>query len=268
MMKFAVFTCLLALLGILPAAGDPTDLSGGVFIAHYVPAVQYTWDPPGDWCAAYEPLAIGSCEEQRTRIDTIEPLLVTWYILAAWTEEKEFCVTEVGVGDYSLEVFYPLDWNPCFPPGGGLEIPAGYFPHPMEGTAFIVLNQPWFGNFVEVYRITGYAYSGAGVVPLAVDPPTGFAGWANCLDLTTAYRAEQYGALGINTDGIAVCPADSSVSIDRVSWGTIKALYRQTRTAGLCHSSVLAQVISSEVLSRDDQAPVPRPQRPSQCKVV
>jgi hypothetical protein len=223
-MTRAVRSILLLLLGALPVHADPSDLSGGVFITHYVPEIAFTWDPPGDWCEAYAPFAISSCEQQRTRIDTTEPLLATWYILAAWTEEKKFCFVEVGVKDYSEEVFDPVDWNPCYPPGGGLEIPSGYFPHPIEGTEFMALDEPWFGNFVAVYRISGYAYAGSDVIQLGPHPSMDFAGWGNCAEPPVGYRAEQLGALGINADGRAVCPP-GTVSVDLASWGRIKSMF-------------------------------------------
>ncbi len=201
----------LLLLGMVAggAVADPTDLSGGVFITHYVPELGYSTEPPpvGDWCEAYEEYAIQSCQEQNTRIDVpADSLACSWFVIAAWWEEKEWCGTEFGFGDFDPELFGFVEWHPCFPPGGGLEI-HWWNGEPNSGTAFIATPDPWTGNFVPLYWLGGYAYSGEGVIPLDVDPPTGFAGFVNCLSPPQAWEAVDLGGMGINTDGIACCPS-------------------------------------------------------------
>ena len=208
------------------ALADPTDLSGGVFIVHYIPELTYSDEPPvGDsWCDVYEPYAITSCAEQVTRIDTTDLLPVSWYIICAWCEDKEWCGTQLGVNNYSESMFLLRDREYCYPPGGGLEIPYGCFPCPGDGTAFVTLDEPWSGNFVPVFWAGGYAYGEVGQIQLTVDPAANFGGWANCAPEPLAYPAADYGALGFNMDGIDVCP-DSPSPVEPSTWGKVKSIY-------------------------------------------
>ena len=194
------------LIGLTATAGaDVNNLANGTLIVHYMPVLSYCSDPPtGGWCAAYASHAINAFEEQVTRIDAGTYLPASWYILAAWHEEKSWCGTEFGFGDYNGSVFGFVDHAPCYPEGG-LEIPTPGWPGPNEGIAFVVSGDSWSGNFVPVYWFGGYAYGyyGGDQIPLAVDPATGFAGTSNCLRPPAAFEATCLGALGINTNGIA-----------------------------------------------------------------
>ncbi len=204
-----IATGLFVLLALLSSAwATPDDLSGGVFIAHYVPEVIYTHDPPMDACEAYAPYAITSCAQQCTRVDTDSMRTIVWYVLCAWTEEKEFWGAEIGVGEYSEDMFLYIAWDVCFPPSGGLVIPAGHFPGPNEGTAFVATGEPWQGNYVPVLWVAGHAYAESGVIQLSVDPPTGWAGWWTDGPDPRSYPTAAFGALGINADGLPVCPGD------------------------------------------------------------
>ncbi len=195
-------------LAVTPVAADPLDLTGGVFIPHYVPELGFSTDPPPEgWCGAYDPYAIQSCEEQNVRIDVPGiSLACSWYVLSAWWEPKEWCGTEFGLGNFDPALFTFLRWDPCFPPTGGLEIPM-FCPGPNEGTCIVTTGDPWEGEIVPVYYFGGYAYAGPGTIPLSVDPPTGFAGWADCASPPAAYWAECFGALGINAEGTVCLPA-------------------------------------------------------------
>jgi len=197
---------------VMPSAlATPEDLTGGVFITHYVPEVTFSWDPPSP-CEAYGPYAITSCAQQCTRVDTDSTLAIVIFILAAWTEDKEFGGVEFGMGDYSYGVFLPTGWDPCFPPSGGLLIPACSFPSPENGTVFVAVGEPWRGNFVPVLWLAGNASAQSGVVPLSEDPATHFAGTSNWEPPYIGYRAVALGALGINTDGLPVCPGDPAAA--------------------------------------------------------
>jgi hypothetical protein len=224
-----LFVVLLAYFAVSGVAADPEDLTGGVFIAHYVPELGYTSDPPADgWCEAYAPYAIQSCQEQNVRIDVAgDELPCIWYVLSAWCEPKVWCGTEFGLGGFDPALFTFVDWEPCFPPTGGLEIP--YFPaEPYSGTAFVTTGDPWEGAIVPVYYFGGYAHAGFGTIPLAVDPATGFGGWADCLPPVHSFAAECFGALGINAEG-TVCLPDSSGGpspTEAGTWGRIKSIYR------------------------------------------
>jgi len=186
------------------ALADPEDLGGGVFIAHFPTEMEFSSEPPtGGWCQDYwDNYRIEDCEDQVNRIDTYDQVI--WFVLAAWDEEKEWCGTEFGFGDYDPAAFVVTDYGPCWPEDG-LEIPTASWPGPEQGTAIVVTGGPWEGNLVPVYWFAGYAYE-EGFIPLAVDPATGFAGTANCANPPEVWAADSLGAMGLFADGIYVCP--------------------------------------------------------------
>lgn len=189
---------------IIPAGADVNDLANGTLIVHYVPTLSYCSDPPAaGWCGEYENHAISSFEEQITRLDVANYLPACWYVIAAWHEEKSWCGTEFGLGDYNSSIFGFVEHSACYPEGG-LEIPTDNWPGPGEGIAFVVSGAAWSGNFVPVYWFGGYAYAyyGSGQIAVTTDPATGFAGTSNCLSPPVAFEATCMGALGINTDGL------------------------------------------------------------------
>ena len=152
--------------------------------------------------------AITNHAEQVNRIDTASYLPASWFVIAAWDgEEKEWCGTEFGLGDYDPNFFVIAEWDPCYPPDGGLEIPTAGWPGPIEGIAFVVTGAPWEGNYAPVMWFGGYAYGyGETVIPIALDPPTAFAGFSNCAAPPQPFDAVQLGAMGINTGGIYAQP--------------------------------------------------------------
>ena len=194
------------LLALASAGASTTNLEQGVFIAHHPAALQFsTTPPPGGWCEEFlTSHSIGSCQEQVNRIDTFEPVL--WFVLAAWEEEKEWCGTEFGFGEFGSGVFAFVDYGPCFPEDG-LEIPTAHWPGPNEGTAFVTTGRAWRGNFRPVYYFAGYAYA-EGVIPLSVDPPTDFGGTSNCQTPPEAWAAVGFGGMGLFRDGIYACPGE------------------------------------------------------------
>ena len=184
-------------------------LGGGVFIAHHSLELAFTsMPPPGGWCSVLGTYGIASCEDQNNRVDAQIAEAVMWMILAAWVEEdKEWCGCEFGFGEYDSRLFCFHDFGPCYP-NTGLEIETPGWPGPNEGTAFIAADTPWTGNFEVVYYFGGYAYSeaGAGIILLAEDPATDFAGFSNCGSAPLSWSAASLGGLGINTDGVFACP--------------------------------------------------------------
>jgi hypothetical protein len=148
-----------------------------------------------------------SCEDQNNRIDVSGHLGCVWFVLAAWEEDKEWCGVEFGFGEYDSPVFNFTASGPCFP-DTGLEWSTPGWPGPGEGTVFGTTAAPWAGNFLPVYYFSGYAYSyyGAGVIPLGANPATGSAGTTNCTHPEELWEAIELGGLGIDTDGITVCP--------------------------------------------------------------
>jgi hypothetical protein len=199
-----------ATLGLAGARSEPPQyLEGGALIVHVVPELGYSVDPPsGGWCASYAPYAIHSCEEQNNRVDVAGQLPVTWFLLAAWPDgDKEWCGCEFGFGEYDPGLFGFQDYGPCYPVNG-LELPTAGWPGPNEGTVIVAAPVSWTGSYLPVYHFGGYAYSspGPGVIPVAEDPATGFAGFSNCANPSRSWPATSQGGLGVNTDGILACP--------------------------------------------------------------
>jgi hypothetical protein len=167
--------------------------------------MEFSCDPPtGGWCQHYwDSYRIEDCEDQVNRIDTQDQVI--WFVLAAWDEEKEWCGTEFGLGEYDPAAFVITGFSPCWPEDG-LEIPTASWPGPEEGTAIVVTGDPWEGNLVPVYWFAGYAYE-EGLIPLAADPATGFAGTSNCASPPGVWAADSLGAMGLFQDGVYACPA-------------------------------------------------------------
>lgn len=188
-----------------PAAADMHDLSGGVFICHHPPDLLYSDPaPPEGWCQHYLDLhAIDDPAQQNPTILLSEPTV--WYMLAAFPEEKVWCGTEFGFGSYDPFLYGFIDWGICAP-DSCLELPTQGWPGPDEGTAFVRIIADWSGAIVPVYFFTGYAYGGAGQIPVGPDPATGFVGWGNCLLPPQNFAAVCLPALGLFTPGEACWP--------------------------------------------------------------
>lgn len=212
-MRRTILLCMGICLAVATAGADPNDLEGGVFIAHYPAAMEFSSDPPPEgWCQHYlDNYAITSCEEQKNRIDTGDGVI--WYVLAAWQEEKDWSGAELGFSEYPDSLFTFTDWGPCFP-SQGLEVPTDSWPGPNEGIAIAATDVMWQGNFTPLYYFAGYAYA-AGQLPLGVDPPTQFAGTVGVGEPPQSWPAHDLGALGLFTEGRYVCP--SSVGHEVVS---------------------------------------------------
>jgi hypothetical protein len=73
-MRAVLLSVVTAFVLLEPVMADPSDLEGGVFIAHYPAAMQFSSDPPaGGWCQQYlSNYAITSCEEQVNRLDSYD----------------------------------------------------------------------------------------------------------------------------------------------------------------------------------------------------
>jgi hypothetical protein len=170
-------------------------------IAHHPQGLEYTGGI--DWCAEYAQYAIPTCAEQYNRIDTES--FIFW-VVAAFQEDKVWCGTEFGFGDYNADVVYFAEYGACLL--DALEIPTSGWPGPMEGTAVVATTTTWAGNFIPVYYFGGYTYCyyyGETMVPLGVDPSQNFGGFGNCLAPPVTYDAEM-GGMGVCMDGLYVCP--------------------------------------------------------------
>ena len=59
--------------------------------------------------------AITSVDDQVVRIDSQTYLAASWFVIAAWPEEKVWCGTEYGFGTFDVGLFGSLDWAACYP---------------------------------------------------------------------------------------------------------------------------------------------------------
>jgi hypothetical protein len=207
------------LLGAGGASATPEDLSNGVFIAHHAPNLQYSDPPPGGWCEALEQseYAIDGCADQINRLDGAGDHLM-WFIICAWDEDKEWCTTQMGIEGYNWDVWQFQSNGPCYPGyGTGIEIYTNNFPHGdppggPSGVTFTPADGNWGpANFEQVWWFEGYAYGhnyGTTLIPLDVDPSTGLGGWVNCESPPSEFAATEFGAMGVNTDGVYCCPME------------------------------------------------------------
>ncbi len=187
------------------ASAQPDNLAGGVLITHFPSVLIWSdYGYPEGWCQHYiDNWAIQSCDQQNPQIEVTNNGL--WYVLAAWLEPKVFCGVEFGFGDYG-NPFFIMSFGVCNPGNDALEIATEGWPGPNQGTALAAVSTPWAGNYVPVYYFEGYAYGNADIIPLSVDPPTGFAGMGNCQSPPVTYRAACLGGMGLMMPGIACCP--------------------------------------------------------------
>jgi hypothetical protein len=205
-----VLVALLALAAPL-AGADPNDLTGGVFILHHPPEVNWSCVEQYGFCPAYDvcQLGIQGCEGQNPRVEPGDTML--WYVVAAWAEEKSWRGVEFGIGDYptDLSVVY---FGSCFP-DQGLDLPTPNWPAPNSGVSLAVQNTPWQGNFRPVYWFVAYDYATAGQFPLTVHPTTGFGGFANDATPTIEFPAACFGSLGLSEPGVACCPEPAAPDV-------------------------------------------------------
>ncbi len=206
-MRAVLLSVVTAFVLVQPVMADPSDLGGGVFIAHHPAALQFSSSPPPEgWCRRYlDSHAITSCEAQVNRIDTEDAVL--WFVIAAWEEDKQWRGVEFGLGEYNAASFAIVEHGPCFPMNG-LEIPSGPWPGPNAGVSLAVTDSVWHGNFQPVYFFAGYSYA-ATQIPLGPNPGTAFGGTANCLSPPQQWAADAFGAMGLFQEGEPACPGDS-----------------------------------------------------------
>ena len=190
-----------------PVSADVNDLSQGVMIAHAPPG--FTYSPGLDYCGEY-PLsfAISSCGEQNNRVDlplsAADPAL--WYVVSAFEEDKQWAGIQFGLGDYSANGFYFVEYGPCLV--DNQTIPTDGWPGPNQGVAVVATTTNWTGNYVAIYYFIGYSYAAGTVVPLDVHPAylTAFHGTTVPPYPSTNYDVVCLGSMGVDTDGSPCCP--------------------------------------------------------------
>jgi hypothetical protein len=234
MWRLVILPCIFA----ISVQADPNDLSGGVFILHSPPEINWSCFEQYGACDGYDECGFGiqSCDEQNPRIDDQQETL--WYVIAAWTEEKTWCGLEFGLGSYPPDLFAFVAWGPCFPVTG-LEIPSSGFPGPNTGTSVTATDPPWSGNFRPVYYFAGYApYVTPGQIPLTVRPGTEFGGFGNCdLPYAELFPAACFGSLGLFEPGVTCCPEPPVPHVCCVDEKCVLAdsEYECTSLAGIWH---------------------------------
>jgi hypothetical protein len=198
----------LALLGFVAASAQAMDLSNGLFLAHNPPEILYSFDAPVDgWCAEYMMYQVNDLAQivpnhEGEFVDGFE--LGLFYVLAAWeVGPKVWRGVQFGLGDYDGTKFAIIDPLACYP-GEGLEIPGTGWPGPNTGTALVVTDASWDGNYLPVYFFGGYMYY-YGVptdIPLTPHPDDGFGGFASDDVPPVEYQAyNDYGVFSIMGEG-------------------------------------------------------------------
>jgi hypothetical protein len=141
----------------------------------------------------------------------------TWYIIAAFLGDQEFCAYEFGfampmVSGYGPFVFTVHDV--CWPTAtAGLTIPSGGFPNVDGGGIAVTAGGgagSWVGNFLTVYWFTGYnsPYQ-TGSIQLTTNPGTpNDITFADCTG--AEFAAACLGAIGFGQGalGLDCCPQE------------------------------------------------------------
>jgi hypothetical protein len=212
-----VIVVFVALIGMCAtnALADENNLAGGVLITHYVtyPAIRYVTP----LCERYDTdpdFGIDDASEQVCRIDEVLPPPgylnpAVWYVVAAFHEDKIWCGTQFGLGDYHPYVFYICGQGECL--DNCLMIPTVGWPGPNTGISIAATDEVWEGNYRPIYYFQGYTYLAMGgdftptLLELTDYPGQDFMGFGNCMSPVQTWSAEG-GALGVFMDGIAVYP--------------------------------------------------------------
>lgn len=195
------------------AHADPTDLRDGVFIAHYSPA----WD--GYSIGSQWPLCDGyyvggdSISHHSQQLNWIEDprFYKTWYVLAAWNEEKEWNWVELGLGEFDPIMLRFDEVRGCFP-DEGLVFETNGWPGPNEGVIVHAIGESWQGSYVPVLACNCYVYAyyyGPTIIPLSPHPTTGRAGTGDDQIPPEFWEATCLGGMGLGMEGIYCEPLDS-----------------------------------------------------------
>jgi formylglycine-generating enzyme required for sulfatase activity len=243
-----------------PDITDPNDLSGGVLIAHNPP--NYVYSEDNNWCAAYfDNYAIMDAFEQSNRIDNISygnsPHI--WYVIAAFSEDKIWCGTTFGLGNYDTEVFYLIgsNGNQCL--DESMTTQTSDWPMPNSGIDITATTTLWEGNYLPIYCFQGYTYLAASgdftptIIPITEDPSQGFIGFTNCEPLSDTWPAVG-GGMGIFSDGYYVEPTSSSVHPEVCCYDD-----------GYCEMLLAINCTGTVLYSEYDCSPNPCPQPIGAC---
>lgn len=202
MRRVLVIVAMLGLAAQLVHA-DPNIPWGGALIAHCTgPWGRYP-EPNCETYFQYNPIT--NCDDQ---VNTMDDGQYVWFVIAAFEEDKVWCVVQFGFNDYDPDIMAFGNCGPCFPQYG-LEYPSAHWPGPLEGTTFFVpAYAPWTGNWLPVYGFIAYTYHRSGVVQLIPDPtaPVPFGGFSTCATTPSAQYDAALGGMGVGEPGTWVCP--------------------------------------------------------------
>ncbi|MBM3317445.1 MAG: hypothetical protein FJY75_06290, partial [Candidatus Eisenbacteria bacterium] len=182
-----------------------SNLSRGVLLVHHPPGLQYSAGI--DYCAyARDSLSSSDCREDVNPTVPLDAAASVWFVIAAWSEAKEFAGVEFGFGHYDEQAYAIVDHGPCFPDSGSELADAGW-PGPLAGTS-LTATTAWQGEFVPVYYFAGYAYSEAEIAIQGREPGA-LAKITNALALECEVWASRCGVLGLGRSGVTPCPSMS-----------------------------------------------------------
>ena len=208
-MQAWLFVLILAAAPADPGAGDPSYLSGGAFILHAPPGLNYSLDPPAaGWCD--ESVWRTDCAGQVNSIASSDTDARVWYILSSFNEPKTFKVVEYGIL-YDPDLFLYAAAELCTPSAAlTIEHPAsGSWPAAGSGIAIALRGEPyWRGTMIPTGVIHGYHYTHLDptTITLGPMPASGGIGWLSPNGQT--YTPECIGVLGIDMPGKACCWKD------------------------------------------------------------
>jgi hypothetical protein len=213
---------------VIPAAADPDELSGGVLIAHHPPSIAYSEDQ--DWCAAYfTDYAITDASQQVPRTDVVSShdSPDTWYIIAAFPEDKEWCGVQFGFGPYNEDVFYMRGFSVEYCVDNVISIPYLGWPGPYSGISIVATGASWEGNYLPVCCLHGYTYLAyqhsdymSTIVPIIPHMDGGCLCVQNCNAPGEVWYARG-GGLGVFTDGFSVYPGEEETPSVCCTWDGI-----------------------------------------------
>ena len=230
------------------AMADPSELSGGVLIAHRPAVLVYSAGE--DWCERYaDTYALATPADQINRSDvmTDSDSQDIWFVIAAFSEEKVWCGTQFGLGDFDSDAWYMTS-------GGGnclansLEIPTAGWPGPLTGLSIAATDVQYTGTMAPIYWFEGYTYSGnPTVIPVTIDPTQEFIGFGNC------EAPAEGGSMGFFADGVAVFPTaapEPQVCCDEFGACTLMLPDACEAAGGIAHPEISCDNFQCDILVR------------------
>ncbi|MBM3318358.1 MAG: S8 family serine peptidase, partial [Candidatus Eisenbacteria bacterium] len=211
-------------------------------LVHHPAGLQYSAET--DYRAyAADSLSLPDCREGVNPTVPLDAAASVWFVIAAWSEAKEFAGIEFGFGHYDEQAYAIVDHGPCFPVSGSELADAGW-PGPLAGTTLTAATA-WEGAFVPIYYFAGYGYA-EGEITIQGRGPGSVARVENESARQFEVRPSRCGVLGIGRPGIAVCP-EQGIGQEVLAWfvpGAVE-LPPGTSHASLASASLPSPAIDS-----------------------